>query len=221
MARAWKLAYSAKIGMRKLAPAGQNRAGSNKRLCWKMADESADDSSDDKYDHGGGDSYNSQSASDSETSGSSPSFSEASNERPKRAKRRMKRKYDEDSCDSFGLSNSSWYKKASVPLVFSGVIVNFVQIALEMFQRLSKMVVRSEHAVVVYGTVVVDQKALSPGACLYQQNLFGISPPISVEDADNITKDGYKVMLESLIKMFKDGQYSWVKQGEVSFASFG
>ena len=42
MARAWKLAYSAKIGMRKLAPAGQNRAGSNKRLCWKMADESAD-----------------------------------------------------------------------------------------------------------------------------------------------------------------------------------
>ena len=100
MARAWKLAYSAKIGMRKLAPAGQNRAGSNKRLCWKMADESADDSSDDKYDHGGGDSYNSQSASDSETSGSSLSFSEASNERPKRAKRRMKRKYDEDSCDS-------------------------------------------------------------------------------------------------------------------------
>ena len=43
MARAWKLAYSAKIGMRKLAPAGQNRAGSNKRLCWKMADESAEE----------------------------------------------------------------------------------------------------------------------------------------------------------------------------------
>ena len=42
----------------------------------------------------------------------------------------------------FGLSNSTWYKKASVPLVFSGVIVNFVEIALEMFQRLSKMLVR-------------------------------------------------------------------------------
>ena len=37
----------------------------------------------------------------------------------------------------FGLSHSTWYKKASVPLVFSGVIVNFVEIALEMFQRLS------------------------------------------------------------------------------------
>ena len=86
----------------------------------------------------------------------------------------------------FGLSNATWYKKASVPLVFSGVIVNFVEIALEMFERLSKMVVRSEHALVVYGTFVVDQKALSPGACLYQQNLFGISPPISVADAGSI-----------------------------------
>ena len=114
MARAWKLAYSAKIGMHKLAPAGQNRAGSNKRLCWKMADESADDSSDDKYDHGGGDSYNSQSASDSETSGSSSSFSEASNERPKRAKRRMKRKYDEDSCDSSDTCEPRKHKKRKI-----------------------------------------------------------------------------------------------------------
>ena len=92
----------------------------------------------------------------------------------------------------FGLSNATWYKKASVPLVFSGVIVNFVEIALEMFQRLSKMVVCSEYALVVYGTIVVDQKALSPGACLYQQNLFGIPPPISVAHAGSIAKDGYK-----------------------------
>ena len=114
MARAWKLAYSAKIGMGKLAPAGQNRAGSNKRLCSKMVDESADDSSDDKYDHGGGDSYNSQSASDSETSGSSSSFSEACNERPKRAKRRMKRKYDEDSCDSSDTCEPRKHKKRKI-----------------------------------------------------------------------------------------------------------
>ena len=85
----------------------------------------------------------------------------------------------------FGLSNPTWYTKASGPLVFSGVFVNFVEIALEMFQRLSKMVVRSEHALVVYGTIVVDQKALSPGACLYHQNLFGISPSISVADASS------------------------------------
>ena len=58
-------------------------------------------------------------------------------------------------------------------------------------------------------------KKLSPGACLYQQNLFGISPPISVADAGSIAKDGYKTMLENLIKMFKDGCYSWVKQREV------
>ena len=43
----------------------------------------------------------------------------------------------------------------------------------------------------------MDQKALSPGACLYQQNLFGISPPISVADAGSIAKDGYKTMLEA------------------------
>ena len=86
----------------------------------------------------------------------------------------------------FDLSSSSWYNKASVPLIsFSGAIVNFVEIALELFQRLSKMVVRSEHALVVYGTIVVDQKALSPGACLYHQNLFGISPSISVADASS------------------------------------
>ena len=28
-------------------------------------------------------------------------------------------------------------------------------------------------------------------------------------------KDGYKTMLKNLMKMFKDGRYSWVKQGEV------
>ena len=105
----------------------------------------------------------------------------------------------------FFLSNSTSYKKTSVPLVFSGVILNFVEISLEMFQRLSKMVVRSEHALFVYGTIIVDQKALSPGACLYQQNLFGIS----VADAGSIVKDGYKAMLENLITMFKDGRYSW------------
>ena len=58
----------------------------------------ADESSDDKYDRGGGDSDNSPSASDSETSGSSLCSSEASNEHSKRAKRRMKWKYV--SCDS-------------------------------------------------------------------------------------------------------------------------
>ena len=49
---------------------------------------------------GGGDSDNSPSASDSEISGSSSCSSEASNEHSKRAKRQMKRKYVEDSCDS-------------------------------------------------------------------------------------------------------------------------
>ena len=34
-------------------------------------------------------------------------------------------------------------------------------------------------------------------------------------DASSIAKDGYKTMLENLIKMFKDGRYSWVRQGEV------
>ena len=115
----------------------------------------------------------------------------------------------------FGLSNSSWYKKACVPLIFSGVIVNFIEIALEIFQRISKMVLRCDQSVVVFTTVVLDQKAISPGACLYQESLFGISPAITVEDAENISKDGYKKMLENLIQMFKDGHLSWIKQGEV------
>lgn len=115
----------------------------------------------------------------------------------------------------FGLSNSSWYKKACVPLIFSGVIVNFIETALEIFQRISKMVLCCDQSVVVFSTVVLDQKVISPGACLYQESLFGISPAISVEDAENISKDGYRSMLENLIQMFKDGHLSWIKQGEV------
>ena len=111
----------------------------------------------------------------------------------------------------FGLSNSSWYKKACVPLV----IVNFIETALEIFQRISKMVLCCDHSVVVFSTVVLDQKAISPGACLYQESLFGNSPPIAVEDAENISKDRYKSMLENLIQLFKDSHLSWIKQGEV------
>ena len=40
-------------------------------------------------------------------------------------------------------------------------------------------------------------------------------PSISVEDAENISKDGYRSMLENLIQMFKDGHLSWMKQGKV------
>lgn len=66
----------------------------------------------------------------------------------------------------FDLSSSSWYNKASVPLIsFSGAIVNFVEIALELFQRLSKMVVCSEHALVICRTIVVDKKALLVHVC--------------------------------------------------------
>ena len=53
----------------------------------------------------------------------------------------------------FGLSNSSWYKKACVPLIFSGVIVNFIEIALEIFQRISKMVLRCDQSVVVLSLI--------------------------------------------------------------------
>ena len=105
-----------------------------------------------------------------------------------------------NTANHFSLSNSSWYKEASVPLVFSGAIVNFIEVALEMFQKLSKMVRRCDHSVVVYCTVIMDQKAISPGACLHQQGLFGISPQVSVEDAENVAKDGYKRMLDKFDK---------------------
>ena len=35
----------------------------------------------------------------------------------------------------FRLSNSSWYKKACVPLIFSGVIVNFIKLHLKIFKE--------------------------------------------------------------------------------------
>ena len=93
--------------------------------------------------------------------------------------------------------------------------MNFIETALEICQRISKMVLRCDHSVVVFSTVVLDQKAISPGACLYQESLFGISPPISVEDAENSSKDGSTSMLENLIQMFKDSHLSWIKPGAV------
>lgn len=93
--------------------------------------------------------------------------------------------------------------------------MNFIETALEIFQRISKMVLRCDQSVAVFSTVVLARKAISPGACLYQESLFEISPAISVEYAENISKDGYRSMLENLIQMFKDGHLSWIKQGEV------
>jgi len=87
-----------------------------------IVQENAYESSNDKYDRGGGDSDNSPSASDSETSGYSLCSSEDSNEHSKRAKRRMKRKYVEDSCHSSDTCEPKKRKKNQ--LSTKGKIVN-------------------------------------------------------------------------------------------------
>ena len=60
-----------------------------------------------------------------------------------------------------------------------------------------------------------DQKAISPGGCIYGNNLFGILPTISAIDAENLANEGYRNMLQNVIKSFKEGTHKWVKQGEL------
>ena len=114
-----------------------------------------------------------------------------------------------------GLSDSSWYKKAAVPFLFDGGVINFVEILQDIFPKVSKIKISSGNSVVVYATVIFDQKAVSPGGCVYSGGLYGILPPISGVDAVNLLQNGYRNMLQTLIAEFKEENRKWVEQGEV------
>ena len=73
----------------------------------------------------------------------------------------------------------------------------------------------SKNSVVVFASVIFDQKAVSPGGCVYSGGLYGILPPISGRDANILLQNGYRNMLQNLINESEEGTRHWVKQGEV------
>ena len=104
---------------------------------------------------------------------------------------------------------------AAVPFSFDGVVINFVEIFQDIFSKVRKIKISSGHSVVVYATVIFDQKTVCPGGCVYSGGLYGILPPISGVHAVNLLQNGYCNMLQTLIAEFKEENRKWVKQGEV------
>ena len=119
-----------------------------------------------------------------------------------------------------GLSVSSWYKKAIVPLFIDGVIVNFIESLQQLSQSLKTIKVISPLSSTTYCDVIFDCKALNPGTEVYQDRLYGVMPPIDVEETKTLCENGYKTMLQSLIDEFCKKRRSWVKQTEVYMLQF-
>ena len=127
---------------------------------------------------------------------------------------------DPNCVNQAGLSDSSWYKKAAVPFLFDGVVINFVEILQDLYLKITKVKIVSKNSVVVFASVIFDQKAVSPGGCVYSGGLYRILPPISGRDANILLQNGYRNMLQNLINEFKEGTRHWVKQGRFLCCSF-
>ena len=72
-----------------------------------------------------------------------------------------------DSVNHFGVSPSNWYKKASVPLVYDGVVVNYVETLQNIIPEVTNLKIASENSITVCANVRFDQKVISPGICEY------------------------------------------------------
>ena len=120
-----------------------------------------------------------------------------------------------DSINNFDISPSSWFKKASVALVYDGAIVNYIETLHKIVPAITDIKIVSKGNIAVYTAVSFGQKAISPGICKYQKIGFGLLPPISHQNAISHLENGYSQMLKDLIKDFKEKNRAWVKNGEV------
>ena len=122
-----------------------------------------------------------------------------------------------DSVNHFGISPLNWYKKVPVPLVYDGVVVNYVETLQKIIPEVTNLKIVSENSVTVFANVSFDQKAISPGICEYQKIGFGVLPSVNHEEALVLLQNGYPQMLKDLIREFKTKYRSWIKEGEVFF----
>ena len=68
-----------------------------------------------------------------------------------------------NSVKNVGISPSGWYKKAPVPLVYDGVVINYIQTLQKIFPGVTSIKLVSKNCITMYVTVSFDQKAISPG----------------------------------------------------------
>ena len=106
-------------------------------------------------------------------------------------------------------------KKSIFPVPESGAIVQFLLSILQVIPQISKVKLTSSKSVVTYVSMIFDQKALSPGAECYGNKLYGVMPPITVEEATALCSEGYSDMHHKLIDDFRMRRRKWVKQAEV------
>ena len=122
-----------------------------------------------------------------------------------------------DSVNHFGISPSNWYKKVPVPLVYDGVVVNYVETLQKTIPEVTNLKIVPENSITVFANVSFDQKEISPGICEYQKIGFGVLPSINHEEALVLLQNGYSQMLKDLIRDFKTKTRAWIKEGEVFF----
>ena len=121
-----------------------------------------------------------------------------------------------DSVNHFGISPSNWYKKATVPLVYDGVVLNYVETLQKIIPEVTNLKVVSENSITVFANISFNQKAISPGICESQKIGFGVLPSISHEEALVLLQNSYSQMLKDLIRDFKTKTRGWIKE-EVFF----
>ena len=110
-----------------------------------------------------------------------------------------------------GLSESSWYKKAIVPMFIDGVLVNFIESLHQLSQCLKIIQVVSPLSSTTYCDVIFDCEALNPVTEVYQGTLYGVISPIDVEEAKTLCENGYKTVLHSLVDEFSRKRRSSIK----------
>ena len=106
-------------------------------------------------------------------------------------------------------------KKSIFPVLESGAIVQFLLSILQVIPQISKVKITSSKSVVTYVSMIFDQKALSPGAECYGNKLYGVTPPITAEEATALFSEAYSDIHRKLIDDFRMGRRKWVKQAEV------
>ena len=70
-------------------------------------------------------------------------------------------------------------------------IVLFFPSILQVIPQISKVKFTSLKSVVTYVSTIFYQKALSPGAECYGNKLYGVMPPVTVEEAISLCSERY------------------------------
>ena len=119
-----------------------------------------------------------------------------------------------------GLSVSSWYKKAIIPIFVNGVFINFIESLQKLACSLQTMKIVGPLSSTFYCDIIFDSKAINLGTEVYQDTLYGTVPPIKAEEAKTSCENGYKEMLQTMILDFAEKRRSWIKQAEVYMLQF-